>query len=918
MSNFGRSRRTWLMASAASTLALATAMGSAAQAQDNGNDEDTEVIRVTGFRTAIESAIETKRESSSIVEAISAEDIGKLPDNSIAESLARLPGLAAQRLRGRAQAISVRGLGPDFTTALLNGREQVTAGDNRGVEFDQYPSELLSSVVVYKTPDASLVGQGLAGTADLRTVRPLEQDERTIALSARYEWNEYGALNSGAEDNGYRLTGFYIDQFANDTVGLALGFAQQSSPTQAERWDAWGYPDVAGDLVLGGAKPYVASNELERTAFVGTLEFEPNDRHHTVIDALYSSFEDTGILRGIELPLQWSGASLQPGYTAENGLITSGQFNGVQGVVRNDTRFREADVLSLGINHQFQLNDHWSLEADLSYSSVDRDDTDLETYAGTGAGFGNGASDNLGFSLGNGGFIFDSSLNYADPSLILLTDPQGWGQVGFIKRPSTEDELTAFRASAERSFDQGWISSIEGGIYYTDREKVKTSVEDFIDLANPGADNTAAIPTDLLLEPTSLDFLGISGMVSYDPVAMLNSGIYTLRPNLNADVLTKSWQVEEQQLITYLQFNVDSQLGQVPVRGNFGVQVVNSDQSSTGARAGQGAVLSYTEGDDYTNVLPSANFSFEIMEDTYIRVGAARTLARPRMDEMRASQEIGINNQICTVTDGVNPSTFDPTLQDVANGQSCLSVSGGSPILRPYEADAFDVSFEHYFADGAGYVSVAAFHKEISDWVFGSSAREVDMTDAATAIFGSAFVSANPGITQGVLYEPVNTEGGSLSGFEFATNIPGDAVADWLDGFGLYASYSYTDSEISDGSGGLIPIPGLSEDVGNLTLYFERNGFEARVSNRWRSDFLGEVTGFGAGREFRNVEAESVVDAQIGYEFAGGRLDGLTVYLQGNNLTDEEFVTTLNDDPRQVKDFQQYGSTYLIGLSWRH
>ncbi len=145
-------------------------MSAYAQAAD---DEVIEEIVTTGFRSSLRDAMLMKQNSESIVEAITAEDIGKLPDASIAESLARLPGLTAQRLNGRGQQISIRGLGPDFTTALLNGREQVTTGDNRGVEFDQYPSELLSGVTVYKTPDASLIGAGLAGTADLQTIRPL-------------------------------------------------------------------------------------------------------------------------------------------------------------------------------------------------------------------------------------------------------------------------------------------------------------------------------------------------------------------------------------------------------------------------------------------------------------------------------------------------------------------------------------------------------------------------------------------------------------------------------------------------------------------------------------------------------------------------------------------------------------------------
>jgi len=918
-----KSRRGLLMATAATGVALGLATAGAAVAQEETTE--TEVITIQGFRSAIETAIETKREATSIVEAISAEDIGRLPDNSIAESLARLPGLAAQRLRGRAQVISVRGLGPDFTTALLNGREQVTAGDNRGVEFDQYPSELLSSVVVYKTPEASLINAGIAGTADLRTIRPLEQDERTVSLSARYEWNEYGALNAGSADSGHRLTGFYVDQFANDTVGLALGFALQSSPTQAERWDAWGYPSTGGgELVIGGAKPYVASNELERTGLVGTLEFRPNDRHHTTIDAFYSSFEDNGILRGIEIPLAWSAASLTPGYTIDNGLVTDGEFSNVIGVIRNDVRTREADIYSFGINHQFFVNDQWSLEADLSYSSVDRLDMDLETYSGVANVYGYGTPDTLGFSYSDQTFIFDPTVNYADPSLAVLTSPQGWGsdptsvhtggQVGFRKLPQTEDELTAFRFSAERDFSDSWISSVEFGVSYSERTKHKDSIEHFLFLNDPAATHQA-IPSQYLLNPTALDFLGIPGMVSYDPIAMLNDGFYDLVELRVGDVTSKAWDVNETVTTAFVQANVNSQLGDVPVRGNFGLQIMNIDQSSTGAVSLADVELgTYSGGDEYTEVLPSANFSFEIAEDTFLRLGAARTLMRARMDDMRASQQGGINNIVCTVGGTVG--------YDLQAGNVCLSTGGGNPALRPYMSNNYDISLEHYFADGAGYVALAAFRKDIDQWIDGSTTFAVDWGAAGeTALdnqFGAGYAAANPEAVIGTASGPTNSDGGWIQGLEFSTNIPGDAIAPALEGFGLLASYSYTDSEIEPTPGNVQQVAGLSERVGNITVYYENGGFEARISNRWRSDFLGEVTGFGAGREFRDVFAESVVDAQIGYEFAGGMFDGVSIYLQGNNLTDEEFVTGNSNDERLVKDHQRYGATYLAGISWRY
>ena len=153
--------------------------------EPNTTKKEEGTIVITGIRRSLQDSIEIKRNSASVVEAVSAEEIGKLPDVSIAESIARLPGIAAQRVAGRAEVISIRGFSPDFTTVLLNGRQQASSGFNRAVEFDQYPSELLGSVVVYKTPDASIAGMGLAGTVDMRTIRPLDYGKRAIALNLR-------------------------------------------------------------------------------------------------------------------------------------------------------------------------------------------------------------------------------------------------------------------------------------------------------------------------------------------------------------------------------------------------------------------------------------------------------------------------------------------------------------------------------------------------------------------------------------------------------------------------------------------------------------------------------------------------------------------------------------------------------------
>ncbi len=183
-------------------------------------------------------------------------EICRLPDVSIADSLARLPGVTAQRLEGRDQRLSIRGLGPDFSTTLLNGREQVTVGDNRGVEYDQYPSEFFQNVNVYKSTDASLIAAGISGTVDLRMLRPLDKNDRIIAVSLRGQMNGMNKLNPDGERYGYRASATYVDQYADDTLGLAIGFAASQTPSQNERFNAWGYPtDASGNLIIGGAKP---------------------------------------------------------------------------------------------------------------------------------------------------------------------------------------------------------------------------------------------------------------------------------------------------------------------------------------------------------------------------------------------------------------------------------------------------------------------------------------------------------------------------------------------------------------------------------------------------------------------------------------------------------------------------------------
>ncbi|PVM76353.1 TonB-dependent receptor [Caulobacter radicis] len=914
-------RRAALMSGAATGLALLLAAG-AAQAQtpaagQTTEDNAVEEITVTGIRASIENSIALKKASSSIVETVSAEDIGKLPDTSIAESLARLPGLTAQRLDGRAQSISVRGLGPDFNTVLLNGREQVSTSDNRGVEFDQYPSEILSGVVVYKTPDAGVVGQGLAATVDLRTIRPLDYGKTVISANARYEMNGEKKLNPDAKDKGGRFSATFVDQFADDTVGVALSVSHISSPTQSRRFNAWGYPTTgaANDLVIGGAKPYNQSNNLKRTGVIGVFEYKPNDKFHTSLDAYYSDFKEKQILRGIELPLYWSSATLQPGYTVTDGFVTAGTYTGVKGVMRNDLNTRNAKLASLGWNTAYTFDNGWTASADLSWSHAERKDVIFESYSGTGPS-GSGATDTLSFRTTPGaGTLFSSTLDYANAAQIVLTDPQGWGagaaggaltQAGFYNTPEIEDELKAVKLAAKRDLSWGPINSVEIAYNGSLREKSKEVHESFLTFGGriaDGAPTSRAIPAAAILGTVSLDMIGIKGMLAYDPMYLLKNGVYTLIADQNPAVQTRNWSVREEVHLAYAKFGIDSTLGSIPVTGNAGVQVVYTDQFSTGVAVDPNNVanpMSTDDGDKFTYVLPSLNLTFDLSNETLLRVGLARTLARARMDELRASQSFNQNPAYLTST---NPS------------QSYFSANGGNPRLRPYIADGVDLSLEKYFGRSA-YVSVAAYYKKLSNYVNSNSSSYKDF--AAFTYLLTPAQQAALGTTVGLVTGPDNGKGGFIRGVEFSTSLQGDLLWEPLRHFGLQFSASLTDSEVKlEDNMDPIDMPGLSKKVVNTTFYYENNGFNARISNRYRGKFLGEVAGLSAARIYRTVDAESVLDAQIGYEFREGRFEGLSLMLQANNITDEPFKTYENGDKRRTIDYQKYGTTYMFGVAYK-
>jgi len=858
-------------------------------------------VVVSGIRRGIEDAISVKKDASSIVEAISAEDIGKLPDVSIAESISRLPGLAAQRVAGRAQVISVRGLSPDFATTLLNGREQVSTGDNRSVEFDQYPSELLSAVTIYKTPDAGMVGQGLSGTIDLQTVRPLSFGKRTVAMNVRGERNSLGNI-ANEKATGNRVSFSYIDQYLDRTLGVAIGFAHLDSPIldhQTGLYEPWktdgrnGVP--AGTYITDGAKSLARSGRNERDGVMAVIQYRPSKMWTSMLDMYASRFkrEDTANQFEVNLSGYNGGASPAPIYnpaTTANGVLTGGTIDNVYPLVRGMYTKRKDDIHAAGWSNNFNFGT-WSLLADVNYSKAKRDELSLENNLQMAGPGDTALLDSVALGFGNGNFSqMNPARDYSNPANLYVRNSiygSGYGKV-----PRVEDELKGFKLVASLpvpSAAESFLSGVDVGFNVTDRTKKKRQPEGNITLNG----SPTTISSDLLYNPVDLGFAG-TGIIPSWNVPGVVAKYMTFAPSDTASYLvSKAWDVKEKITTAFVKANIDHDFGDVTMRGNFGVQVQHTDQSSTAnyydgtAPAGQ-QVKPVEDGKTYTDYLPSMNLVFGLPDQQTVRVGAAKQIARPRVDQLRAALEFGVDT-----------TTFKP------------GGSGGNAQLDPWRAKAVDVSYEKYFGKKA-YLAAAMFYKKLDTYIF-TQTKDYDFSKFTPGTIATTNI--------GNYTAPYNGKGGSLKGLELSASMPLNMVADVLDGFGVTASATFSDSSIKIEDGGSnigtnIPLPGLSKRVSNLTIYYEKNGFETRVSQRKRSDFVGEIGNFANDRTLRYVVGENVVDFQVGYNFSEGSLKGLGLVLQVNNITNAAYETYAGSRDKQL-EYGKYGRTVMAGANYK-
>ena len=862
----------------------------------------TSTVVVTGIRRGIESAISAKKNSDMIVEAISAEDLGKLPDDSIADALSSLPGVAAQIIGGRAATLNIRGLSGDFVNTTFNGREQASVGDNRAVMFDQYPAELISGATVYKTPDAELIGQGLAATVDLKTVMPLDFPARVVQAKVMGEKASYGELNPEVNAKGDRFSASYIDQFANRTIGVAIGFAHLDSPVEDKYLHTWGigsggmsnaaYPKA--DAVQG-TEWWSKSTQSVRDGLMGVVEWKPSRDFTSVVDTYYSKSTNNDTNRGINSGVSLVNAS---NLTVDGGGFVTGGNGAMLGgpgawspgpVVRNDLNTETDHIFSIGWKNTYKA-DKWTVVADLSGSHASSQQSILETYSGPMQAI----SGNFTSNPMTGMKMNSPSVDLTNPANIKLGDPGGWGQDGYDKYPQVTDAVTEFRLTGNRELDSDVFSSVSFGGNITDRKKTRDAPEFLVDFTGMpySGKNVVPVPANLIVGPIALP--GGPSIMGINIPGLMSSGIYTLTPKIHGDIYAKDWSVTEKISTLFGQLNINTMIAGIPVRGNMGVQLIHSDQSSNAiqSQAGSNPVPApASSGATYNNVLPSLNLIGSFVNDQELRLGIAEELQRPRFDDMIASNEASVNST---------------TLM--------WSSTAGNPALKPTLADGLDVAYTKYFG-GKGYVSLAPYYKYLKTYIY-TEAQPYDFT-------GVPYSGPAPISNMGIATQPVNGNGGHMHGVEFTLSTPFDLITPALKDFGMVGNLSKGQSSIQTNFNGDVKssdLPGFSNTIGNIVLYYAHEGFELRYRESYRSNYLGEVQGFGANLAYSNFLGVHSDSLQASYEIQTGTYKGLTALFQVLNLNDPVVTQTLtyaNGAKTGMSNSDQYGRTYLLGFNYK-
>ncbi len=905
-----------------------------------------EEVVVTGFRQSLQMALDEKRDAIGAVDAIVAEDIADFPDLNLAESIQRIPGISIERDAGEGKRISVRGLGPQFTRIRINGMEALTTGggsDNSGgtnrdrsFDFNTFASELFNSITVRKTAAAEVEEGSLGATVDLQVARPFDYNGMTFVTGGQLGYND---LSDDADPRGTMLIS---NTFLDDRLGALLSVAYtkrklldegastvrfQNTPQNPANPNAGPFQSVAAGVPftngqLGAAfRPRIPrydifEHEQERLGVTTSLQFRPSEATLLTFDALYADFEaerDETYLESPNFSASLAQVDVLDAAIRQDGIdrntgrpvstLVFGRFNDVD--IRSEKRHDELETkftqFTLDGTHSF--SDSLSVHGLVGRSKSEHDNPEQTTLLFD-------INDVDGYSFDFRGNSRKPLINYGNAD---LTNPEAFTLTQIRLRPQTADN-TFSNYMGDVTWKLNETFAFKGGAQF---KKYEFETTDRRRAAEGVTAAQAAIPRSQYSSIAQLQLSVPSGTATRFVVPDLDAAkrvfglddpnIFALSDQVN---LGGNFSVEEADTGVFVQVEMSTQLGSVPIRGNLGVRYVETDQQSTGLSRAPSGVISSTVEQSYNNTLPSLNVVAEVSDDFLIRFGAAKVLARS-----------GLGN--------LNPGA---TVQIAGNNKQ---VSAGNPALTPFKADAYDLSFEWYFAKES-LLGVAFFYKDIASFVQTIratgpfSANPLGLDDSvAIAVCDSQlptpFDPNNATDVANCLADwqfslPRNTPGGELKGVEVSYQQPFSFLPGFWRNFGTILNFTVVESEIlylnADGTaafgGDKQDLTGLSKNAANATLYYDNGTFSARVSAAYRDEYLTTAPGRN-GNDVEGTAESTTVDFASSYQLN----DNLTLTLEGLNLTDEFQDQGVDSLGNRLSYFHHTGRQYFVGARYR-
>ncbi|RJY09903.1 TonB-dependent receptor [Aurantiacibacter aquimixticola] len=912
-----------------------------AQAQVVSPDEDEEVVEdaiadpntivVTGdIARTIENSLDAKRDLDVIGDAIVGEDVGDLPDLSVAETLERIVGVTSDRFKGGASELSVRGLGAFLGSSVLNGREVTSGSDGRDVNYGQFPSELINGAIVYKSQQANFIEGGVSGIIELQTLRPLDYGKSRFQLQGLLGYSDYEDRVVDGDPFSQRLTASLVEQFESEMgdFGIAIGgqIRRDTSPedifTSSSTYSVCnqdfsqdGGSNCDFDPDNSGPQYFVSNQYIyraletnsDRDAVLGAVQWQPANNLDINIDAQYSYRDEREDRQN--LIIADGRRRITPLAVSETGALLA--WEGETRLEINPFRQDQTEeYIGLGANVEWEI-DRLTLAVDAGYSQTERRRDELDIRIRT--------DDRVDFRL-----------DFRDVEVPVLTfldvsdveddidgafdlnnyDQYTNGLRVRRRQENVDDDILAFRFDGQYDFD-GALAAIRAGVRYADRQRVRddgidrssSDRTDPIILENGIFDDAAVgsripFPVENFYEGADTSMTGLT-FASFDPYDLF----FALTEDRDAGLpigstlSTDDTDVSEETWAGYVQADLDLTLFGLPARGDVGIRAVHTEITSLGISS----ALATTPGDDpgtidieavgdpiintetnsFWNFLPSANLTLELNPDMLLRLAAYRAIARPDPEAMTAALDIDNESDAATIGQAIS--------------------AAGNPFLEPLESWNGDVSFEWYAAETTS-LSVAAYYKSLQ------TGFDTDVSTINVVVNGVD--------TPVEIARTVNSDDTSrIYGFEVTAQHQFDF------GLGFQASYNFADSnfEFPDPTIGrsgetladfIEPanIPGYSKHSANATLFYETGPLSTRIAYKWRSDY------FKPFRSTSNRFAgdQGFLDFSASYDL----IDNVELRFQVLNILDEpNLLYRPTRDSLAQSDFS--GTRYFIGLRGR-